>query len=270
MKVVFYASDKPREHMLAKALEEGLLAHGDEFEMRRTADYGEDDLGNDLKWSGPTPDTDVACVFGVKGRSRQIMQEHLDIGKSVLYFDKGYTREKGGDAGQTLYSRISVNAASPVEYMMRENYGNIRWERLGLKLPRLSNNQDGHVLGRFVSVSGRTSVSRLFTVPSLLGRVQSRYRTLSSRAHRTLSRTHSDMLTVWLHTVLPCPSTLSNWVSRLSASAHRSARQFARIAWMTYSILNGWMRRSAISGLATWLTASGPVMSLSRVRLGLT
>jgi len=146
MKVVFYASDKPREHALAQALADGLGQYGDEFELRRTAEYGEDDLGNDLKWSGPTPDTDVACVFGVKGRSRQIMQEHMDIGKTALYFDKGYSREKGGDAGQTLYSRVCVNAASPVRYLMRVQRDSDRWMNLSLKLPKLSNNKNGHVL----------------------------------------------------------------------------------------------------------------------------
>lgn len=144
MRIVFYAADKPREIMLAKALAEGAQAHGDTLEIRRTADYGEDGGGNDLKYPGPCPETEVAVVFGVKGRSRQILDDHRAMGRATLFLDKGYTRERG-EGGHTLYSRVSVNAASPLAYMMREKRTSDRWKRLGLKLePRRENG--GHVL----------------------------------------------------------------------------------------------------------------------------
>ncbi|MCI0554921.1 MAG: hypothetical protein L0287_28560 [Anaerolineae bacterium] len=147
MKVVFYASDKPREHAIANALAEGVRAKGDEFEMRRTADYGEDEEGNDLKWPGPSPDTDVACMFGVKGRSRQILEDHVNIGKSTLYFDKGLTRHKGGEAGHTLYSRVYVNASHPAAYMMHEPRRSDRWDRLDVKIAKACREPgSGHVL----------------------------------------------------------------------------------------------------------------------------
>src|SRR5688500_2147229 len=112
--ITFYASDKPREIMLAKALAEGAKALGDYSEIRRTADYGEDEEGNDKKFPGPSPETDVACIFGVKGRSKDILKDHRLVGKATLYFDKGYTRAKG-EGGHTLHSRISVNAAHPCD-----------------------------------------------------------------------------------------------------------------------------------------------------------
>jgi hypothetical protein len=144
MRIVFYAADKPREIMLAKALAEGAAAHGDTLEIRRTAEYGEDQAGNDLAFPGPTPDTDVACMFGVKGRSRQILQDHRTLKITTLFLDKGYTREKG-EGGHTLYTRVSVNAAHPLDYMLREKRTSDRWKRLGLKIGARAPG-GGHVL----------------------------------------------------------------------------------------------------------------------------
>lgn len=148
MHIVFYASEKPREYLIAKALEEGVASQGDTFEMRRTADYGETLEGEELKYSGPTADTDVACCFGVKSKSRQIIQDHLAVGKSTLFFDKGYTREKG-EQGHTLYSRVSVNGGHPLKYMMTRERKPDRWVRLGLKFRKehmTHNYGGGHIL----------------------------------------------------------------------------------------------------------------------------
>jgi hypothetical protein len=145
MKVAFYASDKPREIMLARALGQAIQADGGEFEIRRTADYGEDDEGNDRKYPGPSPDTDVACAFGVKGKSRQIIEDHCALGIATLYFDKGYSRDKG-EGGHTLYSRISVNAADPLAYMMLKKRKPDRWTKLGLRMLERKPAPGGHVL----------------------------------------------------------------------------------------------------------------------------
>ena len=95
MKVIFYAADKSREHMLAGALAIGVRNAGDSFELRRTADYGEALEGPERKYPGPSPDTDVACCFGVKGRSREIVESHRGLGLATRMFDKGYTRDRG-------------------------------------------------------------------------------------------------------------------------------------------------------------------------------
>ena len=116
--ITFYASDKPREIMLAEALKIGAAKHGDTLEARRTGEYGETDNGDDLRYPGPTPDTDVVIAFGVKGKSRQIISDHLQVGRSTLFFDKGYSRW-GGEGGHTEYSRISVNGSDPLDYFMR-------------------------------------------------------------------------------------------------------------------------------------------------------
>lgn len=131
MKIVFWASNKPRELMLAEALKHGAKVHGDKLEIRNPGDYGETPDGDDLKYPGPTPDTDVAVVFGVKGKSRWIMDDHREVGKAVLYMDKGYTRTRG-EGRHTLYSRISVNDSSPVGYMMKTERKPDRFERLGI------------------------------------------------------------------------------------------------------------------------------------------
>jgi hypothetical protein len=145
LKVVFYASDKPREHMLAKALALGAAALGDEVEIRRTAEYGETDKGDYLSFPGPTPDTEVAATFGVKGKSRLILTEHRAMGRATLLLDKGYTRSKG-EGGHTEYSRVSVNAFSPAGYMMLTPRRNDRFLRLGIRHEIYGKKCGGHVL----------------------------------------------------------------------------------------------------------------------------
>lgn len=141
MKVVFYASDKPREIMLAQAFELGIRVCGDTFELRRTADYGED-----RKYEGPSPDTDIAICFGVKGKSAEIMKDHVALKKHAVYLDKGYTRQKG-EGGHTLYTRLSVDAPTPIAYFQRERHSAERFAKLELNiLDRKRLTADGHIL----------------------------------------------------------------------------------------------------------------------------
>lgn len=140
MRVTFYASDKPREIMLAKAFEIGVKTYGYDFEVRRTADYGDD-----CKYEGPTPDTDVAICFGVKGKSRQIIKDHVEVGKHAVYLDKGYVRQKG-EGGHTLYTRVSIDSSSPVEYFQRVRRDRVRFENLGLRILERKKSTDGHIL----------------------------------------------------------------------------------------------------------------------------
>ena len=144
LKIVFYASDKPREIMLAKALAVGADRHGDTVEIRRTGEYGETDTGDDLRYPGPTPDTDVAVAFGVKGKSRQILDDHLAVGKSTLFFDKGYSRQSG-EGGHTEYSRISVNGSDPLQYLLQEQRQSDRFNKLGVQ-PKPRRGSNGMIL----------------------------------------------------------------------------------------------------------------------------
>lgn len=131
--------------MLANALKTGAKTLGDDLEIRRTADYGETDEGDDLKWPGPSADTSVACFFGVKGRSLSILRDHQNMKIPTLYFDKGYTREKG-ESGHTLYSRVSVNSTEPTAYMMRQPREGKRAKKLGIKLLDRVRGENGHIL----------------------------------------------------------------------------------------------------------------------------
>lgn len=145
MRVTFYASDKPREVLISRAMGKGVRRHGDEFEVRRTQDYGEDEFENDLRFPGPTPDTDVAMTFGVKGKSRQVVNDHVAVGKACIYIDKGYTRQKG-DFQHTLYSRMSVNSNSPHAYMMLKNWPDDRWKKLQIELKPKVELRDRHAI----------------------------------------------------------------------------------------------------------------------------
>lgn len=146
MKIVFFTSDKPREHMLAEALKQGVISQGHKFEMRRTADYGETEDGDDLLWPGPSPDTDIAVVFGVKGKSRKIIEDHLAMGRTTFLLDKGYSRTKG-EGGHTEYTRISINGLHPLDYMMKVKRRPDRFRKLNMRLqPRARTGKSGHVL----------------------------------------------------------------------------------------------------------------------------
>ncbi len=131
MKCVYYAADKPREIMLARALQSGMKDHGDVLEIRRKAEYGENEDGSDRKWVGPTEDTDVCFMLKIP----------------VVYLDKGYTRDTKGGDGHTVYSRCSINASSPVDYMMKLRVKSDRLERLNIKLkkPR-PHSRNGHII----------------------------------------------------------------------------------------------------------------------------
>lgn len=145
MKVVAYMSDKPREHMLANAFKLGIQQAGHEFELRRMAEYGENIDGNDLRYPGPSPDTDVAMFFGVKGKSRQVLDDHLAMGKQTIMLDKGYSRSKG-ENGHTEYSRVIVNALDPSDYMMNGEVKGDRWKTLGIRMGKQRKIRDGHIL----------------------------------------------------------------------------------------------------------------------------
>lgn len=145
MNIVFYSAGKPREEMLADALATACKNAGDRLEKRWGGDYGETADGDDKRYPGPSPDTDVVCCFGVKGRSRVILEDHWLMGRSTLFFDKGYSRTKG-EGGHTEYSRISVNAPTPADYMMETKRKGDRWERLNVRTQPRTEIKGGHIL----------------------------------------------------------------------------------------------------------------------------
>lgn len=117
MKVRFWQSDKPRERILAEAVRQGVIKHGDEFDARA--------LGTEA-----TPDCDVAIMVGVK--SKELWQQHLKWGCQLVYLDKGYTRRDRGDGSRVWeYWRVSVNAHHPTAKFRMGDYPDDRAKEAG-------------------------------------------------------------------------------------------------------------------------------------------
>lgn len=140
LRVKYYAADKAREIMLARAMAEGIQKHGDVIEIRRTGDYG-----SDRKFEGPGFDTDVAMMFGVKGKSREILKTHRMLNLGVVFMDKGWTRG-GGEGGHTEYTRCCVNASHPNGYFQLVKHPSDRFDRLGIDFKPRQASANGHVL----------------------------------------------------------------------------------------------------------------------------
>jgi len=131
MRLVFYAADKEREGLLALAFNEGVMHHdGDVAVVKSTTDYELPEMG-----------TDVAVVIGVKGKSRQIIDDHKAMGKKIIYIDKGYFRIANTHPdrlSRSLYYKTSVDNFQPLDYLMDLKVSGDRWSKLskkfGLKL----------------------------------------------------------------------------------------------------------------------------------------
>lgn len=122
MKVVFYASDKKREGLIGTAFIEGVMHHGDKAEIKLTTDYINPEVG-----------TDVAVMIGVKGKSRQILDDHRAMGKNIIYIDKGFFRIANTHPdrlSRSLYYKTSVNDFQCLDYLMDENMPSDRWKIL--------------------------------------------------------------------------------------------------------------------------------------------
>lgn len=131
MKIVFYASDKEREGLIATAFNEGVMHHdGDTAIVKLTSDYELPEIG-----------TDLAVVVGVKGKSRQIINDHRALGKNIIYIDKGYFRIANiypDRLSRSLYYKTSINNFQCLDYLMDLDVSGDRWSKLskehGLKL----------------------------------------------------------------------------------------------------------------------------------------
>lgn len=116
MRVVFFASEKPREQDLAAAFAQGCAAHGDKCEIRP----------NELRMVEGEP-FGAAAMVGVK--SREIWQRCLARGAMPIMIDKGYTRAKKN--GVWEYWRVSVGTHHPTRYFMRRQRSFDRAAALG-------------------------------------------------------------------------------------------------------------------------------------------
>lgn len=119
MRVRFLIADKGREHNLAEVLGSGVRNAGDRYSI-------------DIQGAGTTiaRDVDVVCMVGVK--SRKSFQAYRSAGVDIVYFDKGYVRERipDADARRWSYWRVAVNAHQPTAYLDRMNCSPKRFEEL--------------------------------------------------------------------------------------------------------------------------------------------
>lgn len=121
MRICFWHSDKPREHLLADAFADGVTSAGDTIVRRALTDE-----------KTVAPDCDVACMVGVK--SRELFWLHWRAGIHTIYFDKGYTRQAlGGPIKIWEYWRVAVDAHQPTKKLSYRDYPSDRADHLGLK-----------------------------------------------------------------------------------------------------------------------------------------
>lgn len=120
MNVVFWASDKPRERILAEAFLEGVRKHGDTGEVRALQPE-----------ASVAQDADVVCMVGVK--SRELFQLHWRATAHTIMFDKGYTRQgTTGGVRAWEYWRTSVDAHHPTHYLHKFNCPQDRADKVGM------------------------------------------------------------------------------------------------------------------------------------------
>jgi hypothetical protein len=119
MKVVFFASDKPREQALARAFLQGASHYRADVEQRA------------LCADPRVDDADVIAMVGVK--SKQLFKRAQKAGAIPIMLDKGYVRTRRAGARVWEYWRVSVGAHHPTEQsLMSRKMPTDRFEALGL------------------------------------------------------------------------------------------------------------------------------------------
>lgn len=132
MNAVFYASlEKVREQSLAQAFADGLRPYDATAEVKGNFDQVD-------------PEADVAAVFAIKGRARNVLDAYRAAGKHTILFDKALIRSAGVSH---RYFRVCLDADSPHRYIMRVKRPAHRWEALGVDVePRKSVGPGGAVV----------------------------------------------------------------------------------------------------------------------------
>jgi len=122
-----------RETNLAKAIQNGARAHGDEVEILTTPDDG----------SIEVHPCDLVCKVGVK--SRHWFTAYAEAGIPWLYFDKGYIRERAPDQWLN-YWRMSVNSHHPIEYLAKAKHGSNRANGMGFRFTSWQEDRGRHIV----------------------------------------------------------------------------------------------------------------------------
>lgn len=155
MNITFYVSkDKEREEKIAQSFCDGAIKHGEQCRMIYTSDFQERERVNE--W------TDIACMIGVKGRSKQIMEAHLTAGKHTIYFDKGFF--SGANGPRSKYVRISVDSFQLLGYFMNAKWPSDRFDALNIKVaPRYTKGENILICG------GSLKYAQWHNLPSIDG-----------------------------------------------------------------------------------------------------
>jgi hypothetical protein len=118
-RVVFFASDKPREQALARAFLRGAGIHRCRTEQRALC--AEPNVGK----------ADVIAMVGVK--SRALWERVVAAGAIPIMLDKGYVRTRRAGARVWEFWRVAVGAHHPTETgLMRRKMPSDRFDALGL------------------------------------------------------------------------------------------------------------------------------------------
>jgi len=117
MRIVFYASDQPRERALAAAFRAG------------AGRYGHETTIIPLGTLPTVKEYDLACMVGVK--ARLLWNRVVELGIPPLMFDKGYDRHKFN--GGWEYWRLSYQVQNP-DRTLTLGYPSDRFDAMGVKV----------------------------------------------------------------------------------------------------------------------------------------
>lgn len=127
MRLLFAASDKPREQQLARAFAAGVKAHGDEAVVCHNGDIP------------ALAGFNALAMVGVK--SRDLFARAKAAGCTPLMFDKGYVRTRRAGGRTWEFWRVSAGAHHPTgTTLMARKYPPDRFEALELDYPKWRRN----------------------------------------------------------------------------------------------------------------------------------
>ena len=125
---MYLSLPKPREKAIGEALKAGFEAHGDAVTVLPTAEY-----------AAPEDGTQIACVIGIKGKSKRVFEDHIRSGRHALLVDKSYF-------GRAEFLRLSLDGFQP-HYAHEIERPHDRLERMGVKFrPLRAGRRDSHVI----------------------------------------------------------------------------------------------------------------------------
>jgi hypothetical protein len=109
--ITLYLSQKQREYDIGNALKAGFEARGERVRIVPTQDYQSPD------------DSQLAVVIGIKGVSKQVMQDYTRSGRHCILVDKSYF-------GRTEYLRLSLDGFQPHYAHAKPRRPMDRWEKV--------------------------------------------------------------------------------------------------------------------------------------------